>query len=239
MNQWREVMLFRTVKRSGILFLALIVMMAVPAGCRVPNEKLDIRLVLEAQSYKDGKAVTKEELEITSQIIEKRLKNLGVSKSLVMQDYTGNRIIVNMADVPDPEKVAEILKTTAKLTFRELKESKGVGEIDDVILMDGRYLKDARINQDRSRNNLEYVVEFELNAEGSKLFGDITTKYAGKEIAIYLDDEFLQAPVVSSPILGGKVVITGYESVQEAIEMVTLLKSGPLPVRMEIVELSS
>jgi protein-export SecD/SecF family membrane protein len=195
-----------------------------------------VHLSLEAQPKEDGTPVTDDDLEKARTVIEKRVNNLGVSEPSIQVDRARKRIIVELAGITDPERAVEILKTTAKLTFREVKENKGEGEIDDVVLMDGSSLRTATGSMDNSKGYVDHIVEFEFNTEGANQFGEITTKYLNKQIAIYLDDDFLQAPMVNEPILQGKGVITGYASQQEAKEMAALLRSGSLPVSMTIVE---
>ncbi|MCL6557872.1 MAG: signal peptidase I [Firmicutes bacterium] len=58
----------------------------------------------------------------------------------------------------------------------------------------------------------------------------------GKPIAIILDGQVLQNPVVQEPILNGKAQITGYRSLEEAHNIAILLRSGALPVPVQIIE---
>ena len=55
-------------------------------------------------------------------------------------------------------------------------------------------------------------------------------------IAIYLDEELLQNPYVKEAIPSGKATIDGYESLEEARNIALLLRSGALPVEVEIIE---
>ena len=71
--------------------------------------------------------------------------------------------------------------------------------------------KILKINQNKST-----VVSLEFSDEGTKLFADLTTKNVGKHIAILLDKQVLTNPVVNEPIMGGKAVITGNKSIEEA-----------------------
>ena len=76
----------------------------------------------------------------------------------------------------------------------------------------------------------------EFSDEGGKKFGDLTTKNVGRTIAILLDGEVLTAPNVKEPILGGKAVITGSRTLEEAHNLAIRLRSGALPVKVNIIE---
>jgi len=186
-----------------------------------------VHLVLQAEPGKDGKAVTRDDMDKARAIIEQRVNGLGVSEPYIQVDYNRNRVIVELAGVDDPEKAVETLKTTAKLTFRNDQ-----GEI----LMDGSELKDAKAAVDTSRGSAEYVVHISLTTEGAKKFADITTEYLGKNIGIYLDEEMIQNPKVNEPITNGEGQITGYSSLEEAARYAVMLRSGALPVSMSVAE---
>jgi protein-export membrane protein SecD len=119
------------------------------------------------------------------------------------------------------------LQTTAKLTFRNEQ-----GEI----LLDGSELKDAKAAVDTSRGTADYVVQISFSTEGAKKFAAITTAYLNKNIGIYLDEEMIQNPVVSTPITNGEGQIQGYSSLEEAAQYAVMLRSGALPVSMDVIE---
>jgi protein-export SecD/SecF family membrane protein len=187
-----------------------------------------VHLVLEAKPGEDGSPVTNDDMEKARVIIERRVNSLGVAEPTIQVDNARKRVIVELAGITDPDKAVETLRTTAKLTFRTADGSE--------ILMDGSHLSNATASIDNSSMPIDYVVNITFDSEGTKLFGDITTKYLGQKISIYMDDEFIQAPTVQSPILTGSGVITGYESHAKAIEQASLLRSGALPVSLEIIE---
>ena len=58
-------------------------------------------------------------------------------------------------------------------------------------------------------NTNEPQVGLEFNAEGAKLFEDITARSVGKRLAIYLDGSPISTPRVNEKISGGKAQITG------------------------------
>ena len=124
----------------------------------------------------------------------------------------------------DPEKAIEMIGKTALMEFQD---AKGVTHLT------GKDLKDARAQIDQSKQNL---VALEFTDQGGKIFGELTSKNVGKQIAILLDKQVLTSPVVNEPILGGKAVITGNRSIEEAERLAILLRSGSLPVKVEVLE---
>jgi len=182
-----------------------------------------VHLVLQAQPGEDGEPVTNEDIDTAKAIIERRVNELGLSEPLIQADYNKKRIIVELAGVDDPEKAVERLRTTAKLTF---------SDPDGNVVLEGTELKDAK----PAVGERGYVINFELTSKGAEIFADLTTKYLGQHIGIYLDDKLLQNPVVQTPIVNGTGQITGYSSMEEAADIAALLRSGALPVSLEIIE---
>jgi len=186
-----------------------------------------VHLVLQAEPGKDSSTITNDDMDKARAIIEQRVNALGVSEPYIQVDYQKKRIIVELAGIDNPDEAVELLKTTAKLTFRDSEGN---------ILLDGSKLKDARAAVDNSSGRPNYVVHITFTPEGANEFAKITTDMLGKNLAIYLDEQMIQNPVVRSPIVNGQGQIEGYSSLEEAANYAMLLRSGALPVSMSIVE---
>ncbi|MDA8223355.1 protein translocase subunit SecD [Desulfosporosinus sp.] len=184
-----------------------------------------VHLVLQAEQDKDGTAITKDDIDKAKAIIENRVNDLGVSEPIVQADYNKERIIVDLAGVTDPDKAVDILKTTAKLTFKDPQGN---------VVLQGEDLKDAKAGQSQSQQG--YVVNLTFSSEGAKKFGDITTQLIGQRIGVYLDEDLLTNPTVNTPILNGQAEITGYSTLEEAAGDAVLMRSGSLPVSLSIAE---
>ena len=52
-------------------------------------------------------------------------------------------------------------------------------------------------------------VELLFNDDGKKIFGELTKRLIGKQIAIFVGGQLLTAPTVQAVITDGKAVITG------------------------------
>jgi len=224
-------------KRGSILKLtAVVLLIAIAVALSIQPltdpEKglrlgLDLRggvhLVLQAEPGKDGAPVTNEDMEKAKGIIEKRVNEMGLSEPIVQTDIAKKRVIVDLAGVQDPEKAVEVLRTTAKLTFKDPQGN---------VVLEGSDLKDAR----GATGQQGFVVNLTFTSEGTKKFADVTARSVGQKIGIYLDDKLLQNPTVNGPIPNGQAEITGYSSLEEAANYAVLLRSGSLPVSLSIAE---
>src|SRR3990172_4756051 len=122
-----------------------------------------------------------------------------------------------------------------ELGFEREKETKRVlnaylmGDKADVT---GDFLTDARVQFDRQNRP---TVGFTFNADGGRIFGEVTSKSIGKQLAIVLDDRVYSAPVIRSQItMHGQ--IEGRFTPEEAADLAVVLRAGSLPVPVSIEE---
>jgi SecD/SecF fusion protein len=214
------------------MLIAVVICLSVPRLTETENGiplGLDLRggVHLALQAVPDeGSEVTDENLNDSRAVIERRVNELGVSEPHLEIDYGKDRLIVEIAGVDNPDEAVNILRTTAKLTFRN-----DAGEI----LMEGSHLTRADGRDDQERAGAA-VIEFSLDSEGAEIFADLTRSMVGQHLGVYLDDELLTNPTIQEAITGGSGRITGYASLEEAMEDAILLRSGALPVSFDIVE---
>ena len=178
--------------------------------------------MLEAVDTPDAK-VNDDAVNRVVKIIERRVNELGLTEPII-QRQGARRIIVELPGIKDPEKAIAMIGKTALLEFRDPQNN---------TVLTGKDLKDSKAHMDGSSRPL---VAIEFSEAGTKKFADLTSKFVGQPIAILLDNEVLTKPVVNEPITGGKAVITGNRSMEEAEHLAILLRSGSLPVKVNIVE---
>ena len=214
-------------KKSHYVWLLLVIF--VPALILYFNKVklgLDLRggtsVVLQAQGKIEPDTMSK-----VKNIIERRVNSIGVAEPVIQ--LSGNdKLIVELAGIKDPQKAIELIGTTAKLEFR-IKNKDGYGPV----LLEGSALKTAGVSRDQVGMP---SVSFELNSQGANTFAKITRENIGKQLAIMLDNKEQSAPTINSEINGGRGIITGRFSIEEANNLANLLKSGALPVELKIVE---
>lgn len=156
-------------------------------------------------------------------IIERRVNELGLTEP-VIQRQGKDRIIVELPGEKDPEKAVAMIGRTALMQFKDDKGN---------VVLSGKDLKDARANM--SQGNAA-IVNIEFNDEGGKKFAELTSRNIGRKIAIELDGKVLTAPVVQEAITGGRAQISGQRDMEEAEHLAILLRSGSLPVKIEVLE---
>jgi protein-export membrane protein SecD len=82
----------------------------------------------------------------------------------------------------------------------------------------------------------EFVLSFQLDNEGSRIFCRITREYVNQRFAILLDNQVLTAPRINEPICGGSGQISGNFSAQSASELSLMLNAGALPAPLTVIE---
>lgn len=99
-------------------------------------------------------------------------------------------------------------------------------------VMTGADLKNVGVQTTQGRG---YVVGFELNAEGTQIFGDFTTAHVRQILGIALDKEVISIPSINSPITTGKGVIEGNFTADSANNLAKLLRYGSLPIPLKVI----
>lgn len=172
-------------------------------------------------------------------VVERRVNLFGVREPTVTTQYSRLasewRLIVELPGVTDIAAAEKMIGETPVLDFRTPKAGTqtGTSTLDfikgyDMTPLTGRYLDRAGLVFDQTTNRPK--VELTFNEEGSKLFAQITKANIGKQVAIFLDGLPISAPTVNEEITGGKAVITGSFTVEEARTLVGRLNAGALPL---------
>ena len=180
-------------------------------------------VVLEAEDTEIAK-VDDDAMQRVVSIMERRVNELGLTEPIIQREGE-RRIIIELPGIKDPDKAIETIGKTAMLEFKDEEGN---------TLLNGSDLKDAQAAMNQQNN--QCVVTLEFSDEGTKKFADATMKNVGRQIAILLDGEVLTDPVVREPILGGNAEISGQRDLEEAQRLAVLLRSGALPVKVNIIE---
>ncbi len=97
----------------------------------------------------------------------------------------------------------------------------------------GKYIERAGVVRDPNSNRPQ--ITFKFNAEGGKIFGELTTEHTRERMAIVLDGELYSAPVINEPILGGSGVINGDFDIKEAWQLANVLEN-PLETSVKLLD---
>lgn len=208
-----------------IIILAAFITFIYPLANSI-KQGLDLQggthIVLEAVDTPEA-PVTDDSLNRAVSIVERRINEMGLTEPIVQKEGA-RRIIVELPGEKNPEKAIETIGKTAVLEF---KDESGTTR------MTGNDLKTAKEQIDQGKKN---VVAIEFTDEGAKKFADLTASNVGRKIGIYLDGAPLTEPVVNEAITGGKAVITGSKTLEDAKNLAILLRSGALPVKLQVME---
>lgn len=231
------------------LLLLVVVLLTLGALYVIQDEKqfptkygLDIQggmhLVLEAKDTEKVK-VTPEVMQSVIAVVRNRVDATGVNEP-VIQRKGDRQVVVELAGVKDPDAARELLGKTAHLTFWELPAgvqapvtATGSKPAWVKTPLDGAMLDEAKAEPSPEGG---WQIAIKFNSEGSKLFGEISSRNVGKPVAIRLDDTEISAPTIQGPILGGSAQITGSFDAKTAQMLAVQLKAGSLPVPLEEVE---
>jgi preprotein translocase subunit SecD len=186
---------------------------------------LDLRggfeILYEVAPLDPKQKVTKATLSDAVKALDKRVNALGVAEPEIQVEGE-NRIRVRLAGVTDQEKARNLIGKPAHLTFRDMQGK---------ILMQGSDLAENGAQGVLDPQTQQAVVT--LRFKDAKKFADVTQKYVGQPMAIFLDDKLITAPTIKQVIPNGTAQIDGQKNIQEAKELAAILNAGALPVKMK------
>jgi preprotein translocase subunit SecD len=180
------------------IFLIAILIMVIAASYVISvkpiQEGLDIkggtRLVLEAQPTEKVKEINQTVMTSLMSVVRNRVDGLGVAEPIIQQKGD-KQVIVEIPSVKDPQEAIRIIGETTELKFKEpVFDEKGVQKYEvkngkpqavwKETPLDGRMIISSTTQPAGMGGSWAVAVTF--NSEGSKLFGDLTTKLVGKPI---------------------------------------------------------
>ncbi|MCP4022767.1 MAG: protein translocase subunit SecD [Desulfobacteraceae bacterium] len=195
--------------------------------------------------------------------IRNRIDEFGVSEPDI-RVQGGNRILLQLPGIKDPERAKKLIGKTAQLTFQLVDDNGDVNAaingavpvgveilyedkvdpnsgnsvkvpylIKKRVLLDGSLLTDARVEFDQFQ---QAQVGIEFNRKGGKIFEKITGENIKKRLAIVLDKSVYSAPVIQDRIAGGRAVISGNFTAEDAKDLAIALRAGSLPAPVHIIE---
>jgi len=193
--------------------------------------------------------------------IRNRLNEFGLAEPTVAKQGE-DKILVEVPGIKtqeDEQRIRELIARAAHLQLMAVDEDRAarVMTMDeneaksygDVILpdvatseryllrqipvLDGSMLTDAKVGFDQ---NNQPVINFSLNGQGAKIFGDFTAKSIGKRMAVVLDNKVYSAPNIRERIGGGHVQISGNFKLEEAADLAIALRSGALLAPVYVME---
>lgn len=242
-----------TAVRASLPLLAGLLILAAPSGAAARAEVLKLEIASTGK-----RSIDKKLSELTAKAVRKRLDLLGIKKAKV-KVVSDRAVSVAVKREEDAETVMRVLLKPSRLEFREVVESYVLGGEPPAALPPGtEILHEYRLEGDRL-SRVHYLVkkkvllsgdivesakagiheqtamptvELLLNKRGAAEFHETTRESIGKSVAIVVDGNVVSAPVIRSPIPGGRIVIAGGFSLEGARDIALALNSGPLPAEL-------
>ena len=186
------------------------------------NKNPILKLVQFTQPYAgaDGKTVYPSSLGYIPS------KDTGTLNDFLRMDIIKNKFPANLvfmygkADLNDP-KYKDILTLYAIKTL-----DNGQAELG------GEGISAAQDYDERGR----VAIKMNMDKVGTNIWAKMTTRNAGKPIAVVLDNFVYSAPNVNEPITSGNSQISGSYSIKEAQDLAQILESGKLPAPAKIIQ---
>lgn len=182
-----------------------------------------------------------EAMEGLRDVVERRVNLFGVKEPRVEAARQGGewRLLVELAGIKDINEAIRLIGDTPFLEFRREctdAERAAVPEGMPCFMptpLTGKYLKRAEMTFHPTTG--EPIVSLTFDAEGAKLFADLTRENLNKLLPIYLDGAPISVPTVREIIPSGQAQITGEFTIEEARMLARRLNEGALPVPIELV----
>lgn len=172
------------------------------------------------------KDATSEQISDTIYKLQKRVEAYSTEASVYKEG--DDRITVEIPGVTDANDILEDLGTPGSLEFQDP---------DGNVVLTGDDVEDAQAGTISKDGNNQFVVELTFTEKGAELFAELTGDHVGEHIPIVYDGETISNPTVNEQINGGKGVIEGMASYEEASTLASQIRIGSLS--LELQELSS
>ena len=139
----------------------------------------------------------------------------------VRQDFSGK--VPEEAEILFETIVDELNETTYSRPYLIKKEAALIGDL----------LQDARVSMGDFG---EPAVGVTFDSKGAREFDLVTAANVGKRMAIVLDGKVYSAPNINERISGGRAVISGLFTTEEANDLAVVLRAGALPAPLKTLQ---
>lgn len=179
-------------------------------------------------------------------VIDRRINALGVVEPIIQKTRDNSRVIVELPGVKNIDDAIKLIGETAQLEFREGIEGKSLQDgkfksekyedWKDVGLTGANFVRaEVQFAQGQTTVISSPEISIRFDAEGRKIFAEVTGRNVNKPLAIFLDKKLLSAPNVNEKIDSDSAVINGGFDLQEAKKLAIQLNAGALPVPIKLV----
>ena len=220
------------------------------------QKRLQYTLAMTEEHRKELREMT---LDQALKVMRNRINEFGVSEPDIRK-MKGNRIQVQLPGLENTKRAVELVKQTAHLEFKLVKEEvdpkkavqgqtppgtevfyfSGQGPdsknpkpivLNKQPLMTGQHIADASVAFNRYNQPYGSVT---FDDQGARIFERVTGNHVNERMAIVLDNKVYSAPTIQEKIRGGRASITGKFSDKEAHDLAIVLRAGSLPAPVNV-----
>jgi SecD/SecF fusion protein len=223
------------------------------------------RLLLQLSPTAASGPITSDIQAQTRQVIDQRINSLGVTEPEI-SNVGGDRLLVEIPNLKNPDEAEQLIKQVAVLTYKIMPQDvnlkaeqalqivnsakapgvttkqraaaqayveHGAYDASGAVVYTGKELKGAQASYDQSGNpNITFQTK-----DPSK-FANLTHKYMGKLLAIFLDERYVSAATIIGEI-SDSGEITGQFTQEQTTTLANELNAGALPASITIIEKES
>ena len=194
-------------------------------------------LRLQYEKLPTGSNATRSELQNQAiNVIDRRINAIGVSEP-VIQGLGDDKILLELPGITDIQQANDFATRQA---FLEIKVPAGADKPGEY-----KSLEPPLTGADLNPNGVyvtfqgtEPVVAFEFAGAAGGRWVQISKDYLNQPVQITLDGREVSAPVITQVFSTGSGIIEGRFTTKTANELAIQLKSGSLPVPLEVIQSS-
>lgn len=194
-------------------------------------------LRLQYEKLPPGSNATQAELQNQAiNVIDRRINAIGVSEP-VIQGLGTDKILLELPGITDIEQANDFATRQA---FLEIKVPAGPDKPGEYVSLEPA-LTGADLNPNGvyvTFQGTEPVVAFEFTGSAGDRWVQISKDYLNQPVQITLDSQEISAPVIQTVFSSGSGIIEGSFTTKSANELAIQLKSGSLPVPLEVIQSS-
>lgn len=206
-------------------------------------EKIKINGGIELKLLIKGKGVNLNEdlIKQTINTLKMRFEALGFTENEI--NYNNGIIDIRAPwlslkkDIDVEKNIREIIKT-GEVAFQEADENKrddrGRFLPSGEVIINNNDIDKAEIQYDEINSNL--ILNIKLKDEGTRQFSEATGRLVGKRIAVFVDNEFISAPMVVLQIKDGNIMLSNNWNEMEAKILAAKFGSKKLEADIEMLE---
>ena len=169
-------------------------------------------------------------------VIDKRVNLFGVGEPQVYTAQGNNGTAELDVDLPGVKDIAQAIAQIGQTPLLDFREVDTSGSTTQYIYtnLDGEYITGASLIYNQTTGQPQVQINF--NSDGGQIFGKITAANVGKPLAIFLDNQLIEAPTVQEAITGGSAVISGGNmTISSAQQLVERFNAGALPAPITLI----